>query len=759
MKRRIIVAALGAAALVGAYAAFGFYAVPRLVHDGVVDGLREEFGRDASLGEVRFNPFALRLVARDFEVRDEGGTRTLAFGLLDVDFELSSLWRRAWTFASIRLERPYARLIQYEDQTLNVTRLFASRGPSADAPAGETRLPRLSIRRFELDSGEFDYEDRARSAPFLAQFRPITFSLVDFTTEGSGNAFRLSATGDSGARFDFDGAFGVAPLASRGRVAIGGLPATQVAAYVGDLLPVSLIDGSIGLEIRYDVSLPPEGLRGTLEAPRAEVTNLATVAPGHEVPWRVGSIVVRDSQADLATRRARIGAVEVLAARLPVVRTSAGLQLPGLVPAANAGAAAEPAANAEAPASAAAEDPAPDATPWRVEAGPVTLRDAVLPFEDRTLEPAAALELRVPEITVGGLAWPLASPLEVTAAVVSGAGGRVRARGSVTPEPLVIDLAVELDALSLVPLQPYLSRQSDLLLDAGAVAGSLEVRLAPGTGPDAALAVTGDARLDGLRSRDRLLQQDFARWRTLEFDGIDFSSAPASLTIREVVAREPWIRLVLGVNGVTNIEAVLDPKAAALKAERIAAELAAGRKAEETPEEVETAAPPAPPAARAPGHADAHRPRPHRRRRDPFRRPHGRAELRRSHAAARRHDKRPVLGPGRAREGGHRRQGRPLRAGEDHRRRELPRRRVFHRRHGPVREHRPLHVQPLLGQVRRLHHRQGQAVGAHALPRGEPPPRCRTQDPHRPARARRQGRLARRHRPAAQARDRAAQGP
>ncbi|MCU0974908.1 MAG: DUF748 domain-containing protein [Steroidobacteraceae bacterium] len=600
MKRRLIVTALVVGVLIGGYAAFGTYAVPGLVRDGVVSGLRAEFGREASLGEVRFHPFQLRLVARDFEVRDGEGTRTLGFGLLNVDFApAASLWRRAWTFEAIRVEQPYARLIQFEDGSTNLSRLFAGQEPAA-APSGDAALPPLRIGRFELDGGEFDFEDRARAAPFLARFAPISFGLTDFFTEGDGNAFRLSATGSRGARLDFEGVLDVRNRASRGSVGVAALPAAQLAEYLGDLLPVKLPEGFIAIELEYDVSRDEDGLAGTVAVPRIEVRDLATLAPGYDQPWRIGSILVSDSRVDLAAQTLRIGGVEVAGARLPVARTSAGLQLPGLVAAEDAQPAPPP-ARADAAAPPPATEQAVPESVWRVEVASLAVRDVVVPITDRTLSPAATLELNVPELRVGGIAWPLGGTLDVTAKVVSGSGGSVGLRGSVTPEPLAADLAVKIEALDLTPAQPYIATTSDLLLDAGSVAGELSLTLEPGQA--APFRVAGDLSVNGLRTRDRLLEQEFARWRSLELTGLAYSSTPASLEIREVVAREPWIKLVLGANGVTNIEAVLDPAAAARKAERIAAERAAGKAAGDDEDESSGEPIGGPPEPAAPGMA------------------------------------------------------------------------------------------------------------------------------------------------------------
>lgn len=579
MPRRLIAIALVVVALVGGYAAFGTYALPGLVRGAVVDGLKDNFGADASLGEVRFHPIELRLVAHDFEVRDAEGAPALGFGTLDVDFTLASVWRRAWAFDAIRLEQPVAHLVRLPDGGTNLARLFASREPAPAEASAAAELPRVHVGVLELAGGRVEFEDRARAVPFAAVLAPISFRLDDFRSEGSRNAFRLEAAADSGARFEFEGAVAAAPLGSRGSLSIAALPARQIAAYLGELLPISLQEGTIGLESRYDVTLAEDGLRGSIDVPAVEVRGLATLGPRQEVPWQIASVAVRDSRVELAGRSVGVGSVEVAGARLPLWRSAAGLELPGLraapavPPPAGSGAPPATAPTNEPPARTAAEAPEPPA--WRVEVGRVSLRDITLPFEDRTLTPAAALDVVVEELTVDGLSWPLDGPLDVAARIASGAGGTIGARGKVEPAPLAADLDIDLESLSLAPARPYIARGSDLLLDAGSLGGALKIGLGPGAARP--LSVAGNLQLDGLRSRDRLLQEDFARWRALEIRGIDYRSSPASLSIREIVAREPWIRLVIGANGVTNIEAVLDPAAAAARAERIAAERAAER--------------------------------------------------------------------------------------------------------------------------------------------------------------------------------------
>src|SRR5690349_7157209 len=77
-------------ALAAIYTAAGFFGVPWLVRSQVLSFVSEHYGRQASLGQVRFNPFTFTLEARDFAMPDADEQRLLAFGRLYCDFDVKS---------------------------------------------------------------------------------------------------------------------------------------------------------------------------------------------------------------------------------------------------------------------------------------------------------------------------------------------------------------------------------------------------------------------------------------------------------------------------------------------------------------------------------------------------------------------------------------------------------------------------------------------------------------------------------------------
>ncbi len=117
-----------------AYTAFGFWLVPRIVRGNLLDLAREQYQREAKVGDIRFNPFTLVLETRDFSFPDADGAQLLGFERLMLDFDISSVWKVGASFAAVEVDKPYARVMLRPDGTLNLADLGNPKNvePSAD---------------------------------------------------------------------------------------------------------------------------------------------------------------------------------------------------------------------------------------------------------------------------------------------------------------------------------------------------------------------------------------------------------------------------------------------------------------------------------------------------------------------------------------------------------------------------------------------------------------------------------------------------
>src|SRR2546425_2939490 len=144
--------------LAAAYTLAGFFPVPRLTTSYVPRSVQEQLKGRGEIGEVRVNPLLFKLEIKHFRLQEADGRPLLGFDRLFVDFELSSLFRRAWTFAEIQLDAPRVDVVLARDGNLNVVEVLDAfpRAEPAPRPSAPPRvlLQHAVVRRSEEHTSE-----------------------------------------------------------------------------------------------------------------------------------------------------------------------------------------------------------------------------------------------------------------------------------------------------------------------------------------------------------------------------------------------------------------------------------------------------------------------------------------------------------------------------------------------------------------------------------------------------------------------------
>ena len=318
IRRLLLWVALPALVLVLLYSVLGFYVAPRLLRSGVHDFVSKNYHREVSLGDIRFNPYTLRLDVRDFSLPDADGKPMLAFQHLLVDLTVASIWHRGPDFEAILLEQPFARLLIKPDGTLNFSELALPPDPNAKPEPPKTKPARLFIKHFNLVAGNVAFEDLAHPSAFRTEIKPITFDLHDFATVGKeGGAYSLNGASEAGERFSWSGSLGTYPLVSRGKFEVRDLQAKTIWSYLRDGVQFELPSGAISITGEYDftAATSPVGLGVTVHD--ITVTDLGVRPKGGADDYiKLTRLDVHETHADLAKRTVDIGTVRLAGAEI-----------------------------------------------------------------------------------------------------------------------------------------------------------------------------------------------------------------------------------------------------------------------------------------------------------------------------------------------------------------------------------------------------------------------------------------------------------
>ena len=556
---RIAAAAL---LLVGVYAIAGFWLAPKLLRNALLEQIPKTVGLKPAIGAIRINPFLLQLEIKNFSLSDPSGDKLLGFERFFVEFELSSIWHRAYTFGNIDIGAPFVNAVVSKDGRLNLLQL--SPKSTAAKPEPEQKksesVPALRIRSFKVSQGLVTYDDRSRPSRFAAQLQPINFELRDFTTGVDGGRFSLTGASKLGERLEWHGHVSVQPLESDGEFQINGLQVHTVWEYLEDRLNFQVNSGKIDLNATYKFSAHDDGdLK--LDLSRVALTDLAVRPKDSDIDWiTVPELIVGKTTVDLLKRQAHCDSLTITGAKLLTwLEPDWSLNLLKLAVTSGAPTPATPATPPTPGAAAAAAPalPAPAASTgpqWQFDLREFSVKDASISGEDRSTRPPAKLLLAPLSLKVEGASLDLGKPITLALDTKINATGTLSVTGDVTPQPVSANLGINFKGVDLPVIQSYLAKYTSMTLLAGASSGDLKVRYGA---KKPTLQVSGDISVAGLKTIDNALHEDFIDWERLDIQGVNFQRDPDRLDIDQILARKLYARVIIEPDSSINVKRVL----------------------------------------------------------------------------------------------------------------------------------------------------------------------------------------------------------
>lgn len=525
LKSKWLLLLVGLILAVAAYALIGFKLAPEIIRAQAVDYARTELKKPLTLGEISVNPFTFELDMRDIVLSDDGRP-LISLQRLFVDFQASSLFKRAFVFNTVTLEKPFARAIIGPDGSLNLAELLPKE--TNDDP-----LPNVWIGDFSVSAGQVNFADRSRVLKPEKILVPISFSLKNFKTRDDGGGFALAAASDDGERFEWKGSLSLQPVSSKGSFVVEGFKALSAYEFLSEELPFQLTEGSFGLGGSYDFAVKgKQGMQLTAMLPLISAEKLAIRPKASGEDWvRLPEIRITDTRLDLAKQTAAIAAVAVEGMQAKVwLEPDGSLNLMRLT---------EQGANIK---KASGSD-------WKADIGKVTVSAGAFDVEDRTVRPAGKFMLSPTEFSATGLSLDLdkAVPISVTSTINGKAP--LRLQGTVVPSTVTADLAVDVSGMPVRELLMYLPDYPSIDFKSGLASAKGRISL----DEKANIGYRGDAAVDALVLLDIANKSEFMRLEKAIVQGVDYRQGPEKAAIDSITLIEPFMEVVVTPKQTINI--------------------------------------------------------------------------------------------------------------------------------------------------------------------------------------------------------------
>ena len=541
------------------YTVVGFLILPPVVRSLAVKQLSKELDRKVTIEKIEINPFALSTTVRGLLINDKDGQPFISWDEVYVNFQLSSLFTKAWTFDEISTSKPYVRVQMNRDYTFNFSDLITkfSTNAAPASPKTETKPLLLRVRRLHLGGATAAYADFTTREPFKRILGPLDITLGDFRTDPDNkNPYTFTGTTDAGERITWSGFFYLAPLRSQGELTLDHFTLNKYAPLYQDLVRFEVRSGSIGLRLHYRFELNATNRVVSVNDTAFALRDLKLGVPGDsnniaELPH----FAVTGVGADLISRQATVGYVTAYGANLFLKRDKN--QAVNVVEIARP---AESATNAPGgilfllhSVTNAVAMLLASTNQWSGTVQLVDITNCAVHLEDLVNSRPAKLDLTEIRLAAKNISNIPGTDLAAEFSLRWNTNGLIKTVTTASFIPPTAEVQVDLDQLNLDSLDPYLEPKVNLYILGSKVGLHGKIALATPAGELPQVTFHGDASLDDFHTVDGDVGEDLLKWDSLHFNGIDAKLNPPRVAIKEIDIDNAYARLVIETNRTINL--------------------------------------------------------------------------------------------------------------------------------------------------------------------------------------------------------------
>ncbi|MBL8452158.1 MAG: DUF748 domain-containing protein [Zoogloea sp.] len=512
------------------------------------------------------------------EVQHADGSPAIKLGAVRVGIDKFAPLGGELALGSVSIDKPELSVSRNRDGQLSLLALVPKPGPGPRTPdpqgAPAPQAPpkpkpfALSLAEFKLAGGRVHVTDDLPAGPYHKTLQDLHVSLRQLRLPGSEPAaLDFGFATESAETFEHKGSLVTEPLKASGALVVSGIDVPALKPYLeAALKQAELLSGKVDARLTYDVSLAGGEPRIGLKAESLKLSDLGVRLKGEKQPLaRVGLFELRDADVDVAGRKVTVGEVVGKATRLGLVRSKDGLlNVQRLAGEAGSGGKAAVAAKPK-PAAAGGVGGGAPAKDWQVEVKRVALDDWGVRLEDQTLAPAVVLNVEPMSLKVEGLSTAKGGKAKLNLQAAVNKRGQIGVAGTLGLAPLAGSLDLDLKAVDLAMLQPYVTERVKIAITRGNVTsrGRLAFELPAAGGVKGGFK--GALTIGNFASVDKRNATDFLKWKSLYFGGMDIRLSPLAVSIDEIALSDFYTRLILDAQGGLNIREITAQQAAEKK--------------------------------------------------------------------------------------------------------------------------------------------------------------------------------------------------
>ena len=527
------------------YSVVGFLVLPPLIKWQLVKQLPKSTKRVASVRQVLVNPWTLSLTIRGLKLNDPTGEPFASWEEFKANFQLSSLFRWAWTFKEIHLIDFRGAVVLQRDGKFNFANMFERTDPK---PRKDDEVSRVRVFLLSITNGFVSLEDHTRRKPFRTEYRPINILVRNLTTRpGTGTPYSFHAENDTGKMLDWEGDITVAPFSSHGTIDLKNGEPHKYEPYLDDFTRAEIADGRVDIRTDYFVAAGTNGVDLVVTNGSVVLKRLKLNDPDvNEIVLSVPELALQELQFNLRERQLTAGLFKISDTEAVTrLNEDGSLNLARLLVARPTTSTHTPSTNASAP--------------WTINLAHFQLTNATVKFEDRSRKTVFKTQLSPIDINLKNFTTRPESDSSYEFSILTEASEKIGGGGTVSVNPVRAAGEVTVAAIDVKKYSPFLEPFLHGEILSGKIDLNSSYHAARGTNSLSAFASNTVVRLTELQLKSPDSGETVVSIPELSVEGAEVNLHDRSAKIARAKTADGSVLLRRETDGRINLVSLLQP--------------------------------------------------------------------------------------------------------------------------------------------------------------------------------------------------------
>lgn len=507
----------GVVILVGLYAAAGYIGVPAGVRWAVSNVLPDALGgRDATVGDVSFNPWNWSLEINDLAIKSAHAPKNnlLTLKHLSADLSGSTLTEMAPIVESITVDGFNMHLTANEANNKEAKKAVEKAPADASTSSG---LPAFSLANVRVTNSSVRLKNAQNGAD--VKITDIDFALPILSTLPSSS--KASITPKLSLKIDGT------PINAEGTlkgetatmaVKIDKLNIAKLLKAAPVTLPVAVEKASASCDLHVSFDMPKSGVSGIKVSGTASASDLDVRDAKNKPFVSVKSASIDLKNVDVSAQKAEVNSVKIVQ---PSIKASIASQDKSSVQ--------KTQTNSQ-------TDTASSGGSWKWSVGSAHVSNGSVQITDTSIKPAATLTATSINLDAKGFASDKGKTGTYTASA-NVAQGKLSSSGNLSVLPLAVNATTDVKSLHFATFNPWIKSLAGAQLTKGTadVKGKIDLKSAK----TLSLKWSGDLAVTDLEAKDAK-GKTLMTWTQATATGVDVKSiSPVHVSLKNLTVKEP----------------------------------------------------------------------------------------------------------------------------------------------------------------------------------------------------------------------------